>query len=413
MSTAINLAITSLRRNTGRTLLTVLGIVIGIMAVIVVLSAGQAIKGLIVGEVQNFGSNFLEIEGKTPQTKQTSTENAMSMVGGSVITTLKLDDAEAVARHPNISMYYAGIMGQKMATYESEMKKALLFGTSADFINIDTAKMGAGRFFSDAEDQSLAKVVVLGYKISNNLFHDQNPINENIQLGKEKFKVVGTLQEKGASFGMDMDNMIFLPVQTLQKRILGVDYVSFIIAQMIDPSQGDATALELTDIMRQQHKIDDPNKDDFAIITMEQMLEMMDVILSGIQILLIALGSISLIVGGVGIMNIMYVSVTERTFEIGLRKSLGAKKRDILWQFLFEAIILTFSGAVIGVILGVAVSSLLYLIAASQGLKWDFSISITGLVVAFVMSTAVGLIFGLYPAKKAAGMNPIEALRRE
>ncbi|OGF35841.1 hypothetical protein A2482_03625 [Candidatus Falkowbacteria bacterium RIFOXYC2_FULL_48_21] len=413
MSTAINLAITSLRRNTGRTLLTVLGIVIGIMAVIVVLSAGQAIKGLIVGEVQNFGSNFLEIEVKTPQTKQTSTENAMSMVGGSVITTLKLDDAEAVARHPNISLYYAGIMGQKLATYESEMKKALLFGTSADFINIDTAKIAAGRFFSDAEDQSLAKVAVLGYKISNNLFHDQYPINENIQIGKEKFKVVGTLIEKGASFGMDMDNMIFLPVQTLQKRLLGVDYVSFIIAQMIDPSQGDTTALELTDIMRQQHKIDDPNKDDFAIITMEQMLEMMDVILYGIQILLIALGSISLIVGGVGIMNIMYVSVTERTFEIGLRKSLGAKKRDILWQFLFEAIILTFSGAVIGVILGVAVAYLLYLVAANQGLKWDFSISITGLMVAFVMSTAVGLIFGLYPAKKAAGMNPIEALRRE
>lgn len=225
--------------------------------------------------------------------------------------------------------------------------------------------------------------------------------------------MVGTLQEKGSSFGMDMDNMIFLPVQTLQKRILGVDYVSFIIAQMIDTAQGDATAIELTDIMRQQHKIDDPDKDDFAIITMEQMLEMMDVILSGIQILLIALGSISLIVGGVGIMNIMYVSVTERTFEIGLRKSLGAKKRDILWQFLFEAIILTFSGAATGVILGVALSYLLYLVAASQGLKWDFSISITGLIVAFVMSTAVGLIFGLYPAKKAAGMNPIEALRRE
>ena len=409
----IKIALSTFNKNKGRTFLTALGIVIGIAAVIIVLSTGQAIKGLIVGELEAFGTDFIEIEVKTPQTSQTSMDNAFSMVGGSVITTLKEEDAEAVARHPNIDKFYVGVMGQKLANYESEIKKAFLFGTSAAFIDIDTAEVDEGRFFTEQENKSLAKVVVLGYDIKDKLFGEQDPINESIKIGKDKFRVIGTLKEKGASFGFDMDNMIFIPVQTLQKRILGIDYVSFVFAQMFNPELGDQTVEDVTLIMRDQHKISDPNKDDFAVISMDQMLEMMDVVIYGIQILLIALGSISLIVGGVGIMNIMYVSVTERTFEIGLRKANGAKYKDILWQFLAESVILTLVGGVIGIIIGIGFSWLVSIIATSQGFDWTFAVSWPGLIIAVVMSLIVGIVFGLYPARQAARKNPIEALRHE
>ena len=192
-----------------------------------------------------------------------------------------------------------------------------------------------------------------------------------------------------------------------------MDYVSFVIAQLEDNSTSAETAEEVTLIMRDQHDITDPNKDDFAVTTMEQAMEMLDIVISGVQILLIALGSISLVVGGVGIMNIMYVSVTERTFEIGLRKAVGAKNKNILWQFLSEAVIITFIGGIIGIALGILLSGLISVVAQSQGFDWKFSVSVSGIVLASLMSMIVGLVFGLYPAKRAAGLNPIDALRHE
>ncbi|MEK7159462.1 MAG: ABC transporter permease [Patescibacteria group bacterium] len=365
------------------------------------------------GELQSFGSNFIEIEVKTPQTKHTSTENAFSAIGGSIITTLKEKDAEAIADHPNISSFYTGAMGQKIATYDNEIKKAMLFGTNAAFIDIDTGEVDQGRFFSEQENASLSQVAVLGSKMKTKLFGESDSINESIRIGNEKFKVIDTLKEKGASFGMDMDNMIFMPIKTLQKRLLGIDYVTFIFAQMIDKNQGDQTAKDITEIMRTQHKITDPDKDDFAVITMDQMMDMMNKVLAGMQILLIALGSISLIVGGVGIMNIMYVSVIERTSEIGLRKALGAKQSIILWQFLAEAIMITLAGGIAGIILGVFLSWIVSIVAGALGFQWNFTISWLGLFLAVSISGLVGLLFGLYPARQAAKKNPIEALRHE
>jgi len=195
--------------------------------------------------------------------------------------------------------------------------------------------------------------------------------------------------------------------------MLGVDYIQFLIAYMKDPSQAEATAADVTAIMREQHDITDPNKDDFAVTTMEEALGMLDAITGGINLLLMAIAAISLLVGGVGIMNVMYVSVSERTYEIGLRKSVGATKSDILWQFLWEALSLTFIGGVIGVILGQLLSVLSALAAQYYGIDWGFNISITGLILGVGFSVITGLIFGIYPARKASMMEPVEALRKQ
>ncbi len=413
ITNSFNIAINSLRKNKGRTLLTILGIVIGITAVIAVLSIGQAIRGFIIDEIEAFGTDYIQVEVKTPQTGHTSSENSFSMVGGTTITTLKLEDAEAIAKIDNVKNYYAGLMGQEILSHDNEFKKTNIFGVNASFIDIDTSEIAEGQFFTDEEDRTLSKVVVLGSKLKNDLFGESSALGQSIKIGSEKFNVVGILKEKGASFAMDMDGMAFLPIQTLQKRILGVDYVSFILTQVYDTKLSPITAEDITLTLRERHKITDPDKDDFAVTTMEQAMDMLNVIIYGIQILLIALGSISLIVGGVGIMNIMYVSVTERTPEIGLRKSLGAKNANILWQFLAESVIVTFMGGIIGIILGILLSLLVSLVAGLLGFDWDFSISWQGMLASVVMSVLVGLIFGLYPARQAAHMSPIDALRHE
>jgi len=410
---SIQLALKSLKRNKGRSILTLLGVVIGITAVIAVLSTGNAIEAFILDEINAFGADTIEIEVKTPSTSQQSAENAFGMVGGVAITTMKINDAEAIAKHPNISRYYGGVMGQEIASHSGEIKKAFLFGVSSEFINIDRTEVKQGRFFTAEEEKSLAKVAVLGPKIKDKLFGQSEAIGSYIKVSKERFKVIGITEGRGATFGFDWDNMIILPLQTLQKKILGIDYIVFIFAQMIDPSLGDQTVEDLEWIMRDQHNITDPDKDDFAVVSMEQAAEMLDIIFYGIQILLIILGSISLIVGGVGIMNIMYVSVTERTYEIGLRKSLGARNSVIMWQFLWEAVVITLLGGIIGIFVGILLSFGVSAIAGNLGYNWDFSVSITGLVLALLMSGAVGLIFGLYPARKASRLNPIEALRHE
>lgn len=409
----LKFAYIGLKTNKVRSILTMIGIIIGITAVIVVMSAGEGIKGFVLNQLEMFGSNYIQIEVKTPATSQQSTENAMSMAMGSVVSSMKLKDVDDVKKLSNVKDAYGATFGQDFVSYGNEKKRAMLYGVSASFIDIDTSEVEFGRFFNEDEDNSLNQAAVLGKDLKETLFGDEDAVDKYVKIGKRKYRVVGVLEEVGGQLGFNMDEMALLPLQTLQKRILGIDYITWFIADIYDQGEAELTKLQIEDILRENHDISDPYRDDFAVTTMEEARDMIDTIFGGITLLLIAIAAISLVVGGIGIMNIMYVSVTERTYEIGLRKAIGATRSNILWQFLWEAVFITFIGGVFGIVLGIGISYLVAIIAATQGFEWRFVIKLSALFLAAGFCIGVGLLFGLYPARKAAKMNPIVALRNE
>jgi len=409
----LNIATKSLINNKARTVLTVIGIIIGIAAVIIVMSAGESLKGLVIGQLDSFGSDVIQIEVKIPTASPTSIDNAASQAQGVQITTLKLSDAEAIAKLPNIKNYYAAVMDNEVTSYQDQVKSVNIIGATPGYIEIGRAKLSAGRFYTAEEGRELARVAVLGSKIAEKLFGNQEALGRDIKMGKSKFRVIGIMEEQGGSLGLNFDDMIFAPLQTMQKIVMGIDHIQFVTAQMADPSKDAQTADDIKYLMRSRHEIEDISKEDFSVTTMTEAKDMINSIFDGITLLLIAIAGISLLVGGVGIMNIMYVSVTERTFEIGLRKAVGAKRNAILWQFLLEAVILTLLGGFFGISIGIAFSYLISYIAGIFGFNWAFVLPPQSIILAFGFSAAVGLIFGYYPARHAAKMDPIEALRRE
>ncbi|MFA5755324.1 MAG: FtsX-like permease family protein, partial [Candidatus Paceibacterota bacterium] len=256
-------------------------------------------------------------------------------------------------------------------------------------------------------------VIVLGSGIKDFLFGDSSAIGEKVYLRNIPFRVVGVLEKKGANYGVDMDSIVYIPTLTMQKKLLGTDYVMGISVKASDSEKIDETKDDIIYLLRDRHNIDDPIEDDFEVMTIDEAISMMDTVLSAITFLLTVVAAISLLVGGVGITNIMYVSVAERTFEVGLRRSLGAKKNDILWQFLIEAGILTFLGGILGVIIGLVISYLIYYVAISFGINWSYNVSLLSIILALVFSVGLGIFFGVYPAKKASNTDPINALRKD
>ncbi len=378
------------------------------------LSAGQAIEEFITSQVTTFGTDWVEVEVKVPSAGKTSFENAGGIAQGITITTLTLADAKAVAKEPNIKNYYVGNAGQEVVSYKDKNKVSMIFGVSASFIDIDTGEIAEGRFYTDAEEKGLAKVVVLGSSIKESLFGDEDAIDKKIKINRQNYRVIGVMAERGTAGIFSMDDMIFMPSLTMQKLVLGIDYVTFIFAQLNDNSIAQQTADDLTLLMRDRHNITDPVRDDFAVTTAQEALDILGTVTGAIRLLLLAIALISLIVGGVGIMNVMYVSVSERTFEIGLRKAVGAKYSNILNQFLTEAIIITFLGGLVGVGLGIGISFLISYIATNfLGFTWHFYLSLSYLLLAVGMSVIVGILAGLYPARQAAALDPIVALRQE
>ncbi len=412
---AFKSAMKSLKAHKSRLILTILELTVGVMAVVIVLSSSQSLKGMITSQLDTFGADAIEIEVKVPNTGHTSLENVSGMVQGVTITSLKHSDAEAIMRElPELTAFYTAIMDQRLVNYQEQAKKTLIFAVDASMIDVDKTEIARGRFFTEEENNGIAKVVVLSPKIEEKLFQGSESIGQFIKIEGENYMVIGVMAPRGAMMGMDYDSIIYMPVKTLQKRVLGTDYVTFMMFKTADMDKVDSTVEGMSLIMRDQHNINDSAMDDFAVISMKEAGEMIDTIFGGITLLLLALVAISLLVGGVGVMNIMYISVSERTFEIGLRKSIGAKKTDILWQFLWEALIITFWGGIIGIIVGVATTFAISYVAAAQGFSdWKFIVPISAYVVGMTFAVGTGLLFGIYPAKKAANMDPIEALRRE
>jgi len=405
----------TLRRNPLRSFLSVFGIVIGIAAVVIVLSAGAGLQKFIFRELEAFGSDFIEIEPKVPNVSKTSTANATGIAQGVSVTSLKTDDVEAVGRLANIETWYAAVMGQAIATAGSEKKVVNFMGASSTLVDIDTTQLSRGRFYSDQEEKSLARVAVLGATVAEDLFGNQDAIGRRIKLGRESFEVIGMTEAQGASIFFDRDSMIYVPLKTAQKLLMGINHVTFAVATMRDPSREAETVQEATLLLRDRHELDadDPDKDDFAVNTATEAQEILGTVIGGVTILLVVLAAVSLIVGGVGILNIMYVSVSERTGEIGLRKAVGATAADISRQFLIEAVAITLAGGLTGVVVGIGVTALVSVGARSQGIDWPFAISLPGIFLAVIFSMGVGIIFGVAPARKAARLDPIDALRRE
>ena len=397
--------------------MTVLGIVIGIAVVIMVLSAGAGFQSYINAQIQAFGTNTVTIETQVPpSTKQRAAGNN---AGGSSaqdavqITTLKDIDVQDIKQIPNVVDAYGAAVGQETVSYAEKNKNAMVFGADASRFAIDQGTIAQGRPYSDQENQSLAQVAVLGHDIAQELFGNNSPLGKLIKVGNLNFTVIGVYAPRG-SFGFsNADEQVFIPLTTLQKKMLGTDYLFYAVVELKDQNLGDVTALDIADVLRHNHHITDPVKDDFKVSTQAQNLGTFNTILSAVTLLLIAIAAISLVVGGVGVMNIMYVAVTERISEIGLKKALGAKPKDILYEFLFESILLTLLGGVIGVILGIFFSFLIAKAAQSFGMAWQFIVPVSGVIVGVGVSGIIGLIFGVLPARNAAKLDPIEALRYE
>ncbi len=413
MIKTFHLAWKQLKKNKGRAGLTIFGVTIGVAVVILVLSAGNGVKGLVLGELDSFGSNWIDIEVKIPSSGG-AIQNAQSIAGGVMITSLTSNDAEKIHELDAITDIYAGVTTQAVFTNGAEKKQPTIFAVTDRYENIDTGTvLKKGHFFTEEENNAAAQVVVLGSALKESLFANDEAVGKNIKVGGKSFRVVGELEERGATGFFNYDEIAYIPLKTAQKKMMGIDHVLFIIGQMKEGVSQESVAEEIRWLLRERHDITDPDKDDFAVTTQQESVEVINTVFFGIQALLVVLAAISLLVGGVGIMNVMYVSVVERTFEIGLRKAVGASEHSIRRQFLTEAVVLTVFGGMIGIVAGIALSFLVAIGAQYGGLDWQFIISIPSIIIGTTFSISVGLLFGYFPAKKAATLDPITALRQE
>ncbi len=414
LKVAIRLAIKNLRSNVGRTILSLLGIVIGVASVILVLSLGSGVKQYLVDQVSSFGTDIVQIEVKVPKVSKTSAQNSGGQVGGVQITTLKLDDAKRISKLPNVGAWYAGLLSQQIISSESKNKQALIMGVTAGVTIVDPkTEVETGIMFTEEDDDGLRQVAVIGSKIKDDFFGEADAVGKNIKIKGQAYEVIGVLKKRGATGFFDFDNTLYVPLQTVQKKIAGADNIQLGIFKLKDMNQLDLTISQITDILRSQHHIEKPEDDDFAVNSIQEVLDILDKVFFAVNALLIALTSISLVVGGVGIMNVMYVSVTERTFEIGLKKSVGARSFHILAQFLFEAVFLTFLGGILGLFVGLLVSRGAEILIAQFGFSVPFVVTWWAAAIGIGFSAAIGIVFGYFPARSASKMTPMEALRRE
>lgn len=400
----IKIAISSLFRNKMRTALTMLGIVIGIASVIAMVSIGQASTQSVQGELSSMGSNMIMI---MPQRQHRGgVDMGMSSsksLDNKDLQALKEKTRYVAAVSPNVST-------QSQLIYGNNNHSCSVAGVDPSYIEIRKYGLKEGVMFTDDDVKRYNKVCVIGQTVVEELFSNgDNPIGKTIRFGSIPMTVIGVLEEKGQNgMGNDQDDIVLAPYTTIQKRFLGITYFNMLFASASSEEESELAATEITYILRANHGINNPDDDDFDIRTQEELVSTISSVSQLMTTLLAAIASISLIVGGIGIMNIMYVTVTERTKEIGLRMAIGAHNRDIKLQFLCESVILSLIGGIIGIILGLIVS-----FVASKLLNMPYVVSNMAIGLSFLVCALTGIFFGWYPAKKAANMDPISALRYE
>jgi putative ABC transport system permease protein len=396
----------ALLRNKMRAFLTMLGIIIGVGSVITMVAIGQGSKQSIRDQLSTMGSNMITI-----RPSSNTTVGGGARLGSSALQTLTLPDVDVIKKQAQyITEISPAVTASGQVINAALNWPTSMQGVSPGYLNIRQWKLKSGTNFTDEDVKTANKVCVIGQTIVENVFGaGEDPVGKYIRFKKIPFKVIGVLEEKGENaFGQDQDDIIMAPYTTVQKRLLAIPYVQTIYASAIDEQSSALATAEITSILRKQHKLKDSDQDDFTVRTQAELISTISSTSELLTVLLAAIAGISLLVGGIGIMNIMYVSVKERTKEIGLRMSIGARGIDILLQFLIEAIFISITGGIIGVALGVVASNLITLL-----LSWPTLVSESSIILSFLVCAFTGVFFGYYPARNASKLDPIEALRYE
>ena len=396
------MAWSSLIANKMRSLLTMLGIIIGVAAVIALVSIGYGVRQQITESISSLGSNLLMVYPGAPRTP------GVRPVSGAN-KTIKMGDYEAISKMDSVQAASPVASNSYLTVYMSKNWTTTVNGANADFQYVNNWTMKSGRFITDSQIERRERVAVIGATVAKNLFGNEDPIGKDIRIDKNSFKIVGVLDEKGSgAMGNDQDDVIVVPYTTMMERVMGVDYLRMIYIQAKEGEDLERVQADIENILRVRHGIKNPDLDDFNVNNMAAIMKAVEENTATMTLFLGAVAAISLLVGGIGIMNIMLVSVTERTREIGVRKALGATYRTIITQFLIEAVVISLVGGAIGILVGIGASQLIATVA-----KLKTVVTTGPILLSFGFSMTIGLVFGLYPARKAAKLHPIDALHYE
>jgi len=394
-----------------RSFLTVLGIIIGVASVIIVMAIGAGAQALILEQIQGIGSNLIGVLPGASDEK-----GPPASVLGIVTTTLKYDDLLAILKKNNVSNaidavgYVTGIATVKSDT---DSFSASFQGVNASLWDVEQLMLASGRFFIKEEDTNLSRVAVLGSNRAKDLFPNVDPIGQIITIKDLNFTVIGVLKERGSVAFSNPDDLVYVPLFTGQKLLLGINYLNFMRIKADSMENVDRVTADIKTTLRETHKIKSNQEDDFSVRSTQQAISIITSITDVLKYFLISIAAISLLVGGVGVMNIMLVLVNQRIREIGLRKAVGARNANIISQFLIESVFISLTGGILGIIFGILISYLASVIITTLGYNWQFVVTIQSIVIATTVTIAIGIIFGMYPAKRAARVSPMEALRYE
>jgi len=394
-----------------RSFLTILGIIIGVASVIIVMSIGAGAQEFILNQIKKSGSNVVAIfPGASEE------DGPPPSIMGVVSTTFVYDDLKEISSKKNVVDVIAAcgfVTGSATIKSDNDSLQSSYQGVSADFTEVANTEVEEGRFFSKEEETNLARIAVLGFTKAKDLFANQDPIGKTITIKDQTFIVIGVLEEKGTSAFSNPDDSVYVPLWTAQRILLGIKHLNFARIKINEEENVERAVLDIKRTLRIQHNLKDGDENDFTIQNSVQALSMISTITNVLKYFMASIAAISLLVGGVGIMNIMLIAVNQRIREIGLRKAVGAKNSHVVFQFLIESVAITLVGGIIGIIIGIGISLLAYYVIITLGYTWFFIITWQSIFLGIFVTFLVGLIFGMYPALKAAKVSPMEALRYE